>query len=66
MVVLKGTLVFCFGPKYWFKTEDLAQAEQNVLRSEKKRRFLCTKFLKGKSLEPSFLTGKSPVPNLLR
>ena len=28
VVVLKGTLVFCFGPKYWFKTEDLAQAEQ--------------------------------------
>ena len=31
VVVLKGTLVFCFGPKYWFKTEDLAQAEQYQL-----------------------------------
>ena len=27
-MVLNGILVFCFGPKYWFKTEDLAQAEQ--------------------------------------
>ena len=31
VVVLKGTLVFCFGPKYWFETEDLAQAEQFYL-----------------------------------
>ena len=32
VVVLKGTLVFCFGPKYWFKTEDLAQAEQYLFK----------------------------------